>query len=190
MLVSTTLIRRDLGIGPSHVVAEGFLGRTAYQIPPLAHDAPPLTPDTDFMTTRLLIAIELMLSLTALPAGLMLILDPQTGGSLHTDTNWLDGSPFSDYLVPGLFLAGVIGLGNLTAATMLLGRWLYAGEMSLLMGVILTAWIVVQATIIPFNPVFHPGFFALGVLVFVLALQERRHRVIEHFYPREPSHQP
>jgi hypothetical protein len=142
------------------------------------------------MATKLLIAIELFLALTALPAGLMMILDPTNGGSLDADPAWLDGSPFSDYLVPGLFLALVIGLGSLTAATLLLGRWLYAGEMSLLMGAILTTWVVVQATIIPFNWLFHPGFFALGALVFLLALRERRHRVIEHFYPRQPSPQP
>jgi hypothetical protein len=83
-----------------------------------------------------------------------------------------------------LFLAGVIGVGSLTAATLLLGRWLYAGEASLLTGVVLTTWIVVQASIIPFDWVFHPVSFALGALIFVLALQERRQRVIGHFYPR------
>jgi hypothetical protein len=136
------------------------------------------------MTTRILIGIELALALTAIPAGLMMILDPAEGGSLGLSTEWLEGSPFSDYLVPGLFLAGVIGVGSLTAATLLLGRWLYAGEASLLMGVLLTTWVVVQASIIPFNWVFHPVFFALGALIFVLALQARRQRVIEHFYPR------
>jgi hypothetical protein len=133
------------------------------------------------MNTRLLIAVEFVLALTALPAGLMMIFDPSTGGSLSLDASWLEGSPFDDYLVPGLFLAGVIGLGNLTAATLLLGRWLYAGEMSLAMGVAVTTWIVVQATIIPFSA-FQPVVFALGALIFVLALQERRRRVIEHFY--------
>jgi hypothetical protein len=139
------------------------------------------------MATRLLVAIELMLALTAIPAGLMMIFDPSTGGSLDLDTAWLEGSVFDDYLVPGLFLAGVIGLGNLTAATLLLGRWVYAGEASLAMGVILTTWIVVQATIIPFNYIFHPVFFTLGAVVFVLALQERRQRVIGHFYPRRTA---
>jgi hypothetical protein len=139
------------------------------------------------MTTRLLEAIELVLALTAIPAGLMMIFDPSTGGSLNLDTAWLEGSPFNDFLVPGLFLAGVIGLGNLTVAALLLGRWLYAGEASLAMGVVLMTWIVVQATIIPFNWVFHPTFFALGAAIFALALQERRHRVIEHFYPRQAA---
>ena len=137
--------------------------------------------ETGVMNARLLIAVEFVLALTALPAGLMMIFDPLTGGSLSLDASWLEGSPFDDYLVPGLFLAGVIGLGNLTAATLLLGRWLYAGEMSLAMGVVVTTWIVVQATIIPFSA-FQPVVFALGALIFVLALQERRRRVIEHFY--------
>jgi hypothetical protein len=135
------------------------------------------------MTTRLLIALQLLLALTAIPAGLMMVLDPHFGGSLSLEPRWLSGSPFDDYLVPGLVLTFVIGVGSLTSATLLLGRWLYAGETSLMLGVVVMTWIVVQVTIIPFHW-FQPLVFALGALIFVLALLERRGRVIEHFYPQ------
>jgi hypothetical protein len=83
-------------------------------------------------------------------------------------------------------LTFVIGVGSLTSATLLLGRWLYAGETSLVLGVVVMTWIVVQVAIIPFHW-FQPLVFTLGALIFVLALLERRGRVIDHFYPQHAS---
>ena len=41
--------------------------------------------------------------------GIGLILDP-TGKSLHLPIIWLENSPFSDYLIPGIILLIVLGV--------------------------------------------------------------------------------
>ena len=76
--------------------------------------------------------------------------DP-SGKPLSFKQQWLDGSPFDDYRVPGLFLALVIGSTNLVSAAGLLQRRAWAPLVSLGTGVLLLAWIAIQTWIIGFN---------------------------------------
>jgi hypothetical protein len=54
-------------------------------------------------------------ALGAIPAGLSMVIRPQDGSVLQLQTQWLDGSPFGDFLIPGLF-SGVLGFGTLLSA--------------------------------------------------------------------------
>lgn len=67
------------------------------------------------LVRRLRIALHALLGVLAVGAGLALAGDP-SGGSLSFEVAWLDGSPFDDHRVPGLFLAIVIGSTNLASA--------------------------------------------------------------------------
>jgi hypothetical protein len=63
---------------------------------------------------------------------------------LGAKQSWLDGSPFPDYTVPGLFLLVVIGGGMLAVATLaLLGRS-EAAAAAVVMGVVILAWGIVE----------------------------------------------
>ena len=58
----------------------------------------------------LLMLLLLFQGLSATPSGLILVLDP-TGGWMQMPLSMLEGTPFSTYLVPGLILSIVLGLG-------------------------------------------------------------------------------
>ena len=49
------------------------------------------------------IALHVVLGIGALGAGQAFVRD-RSGAALGMDSGWLDGSPFPDFLVPGLFL--------------------------------------------------------------------------------------
>ena len=66
-------------------------------------------------------------------------------------TDWLEGSPFPDFSVPGYFLAVVIGSSNLVSAFLLWRRHSLAPFLSLATGTLLLAWVAIQTAIIGFR---------------------------------------
>jgi len=106
--------------------------------------------ETSTMTRLLLLLLHLVIGVSALGAGQSLIVEPD-GGGLGFDVAWLDGSPFGDYLVPGLFLFVVIGGLNLAAFVGQLRRLWWAPVASLAAGVILVTWIAIQWAIIGYQ---------------------------------------
>jgi hypothetical protein len=64
-------------------------------------------------TRRLLVAVESIVGLGALYGGFELLHDAEGFGVKRA---WLAGSVFSDYTIPGLVLAVVLGGGMLAAA--------------------------------------------------------------------------
>lgn len=111
----------------------------------------------------------LFLAVTALYGGGMLVLDP-TGGSVGMPVEWLDGTPFSDYLLPGLVLFGVLGVGALAVVLWLLLRWPGARYAAVGLGVALVGWIVVQVLLLGRLHPFHLVYGGLGALLVGLAL--------------------
>lgn len=103
------------------------------------------------MRRRVLLLLEVIVAGGAIPAGVSMVLNPARGGMPPVQQDWLEGSPFHDFLIPGLVLAGVIGLGCGGAAIAELRHVSYAGWLSLACGLVLCGWIVVQVTIVPFN---------------------------------------
>lgn len=96
---------------------------------------------------KLLIGLHVLLSTTAVAAGAALATRPD-GSALGFSTTWLKGSPFEDYRVPGLFLAIVIGGMNASSAWGLATRRTSAPVLSLMTGLLLLAWLVIQTAII------------------------------------------
>jgi hypothetical protein len=133
------------------------------------------------MLRNALVILHLLVAIPAIPAGIAMIVEPSNGGALDLDPTWLDNTPFNDYLIPGVILTFVVGAGSLAAAGLLVSDWLYAGQFSVLMGVVLMTWIIAQVTMIPFHWFFHPVYFAIGAAVFVLSLFERRRRAEAYF---------
>ena len=64
---------------------------------------------------RALVALEYFTSITALAGGVMLAVRPD-GSLLQAKLSALDGSPFSNWRVPGILLAGLVGGGFLLTA--------------------------------------------------------------------------
>ncbi len=98
----------------------------------------------------LLAGLHAVLGIAAVGAGQAFVRDP-SGDTLGMPADWLEGSPFPDYRVPGLFLMAVIGTANLLSAVLLGLRHRHASLVSLGTGVLLLAWIAIQTAIIGFR---------------------------------------
>jgi hypothetical protein len=82
---------------------------------------------------------------------------------------WLHGTPFADYLVPGFVLFSVLGVGALVVAGGVLTRTSWAAGGALALGVALVGWIVVQMLLIQRVHVLHALYGGLGVVLAALA---------------------
>lgn len=125
------------------------------------------------MLRRLLTVLHAGLGASAVGAGSALARDP-SGDPLDLDAEWLEGSPFPDYRIPGLFLAIVIGGANLVSAFMLWRRLPLAPLASFGTGVLLVTWIAIQTAIIRFQHWTQAMWWAVFLLVTVLAGRELR----------------
>jgi hypothetical protein len=101
----------------------------------------------------------------AIPAGLALVLDP-SGSTIGMSSEMLAGSPFPDFLVPGIFLLLVNGIASLTGAVLTFRRHALAGKAAMGLGAFLMAWIVVQVWVLG------PPLHWLQILYFVLGIAE------------------
>jgi len=117
--------------------------------------------------------LQALIGIGALGGGLLLIIDP-TGNILGLPVALLEGSPFSNYFIPGLFLFLVNGLGSLLGAALTLLRFRHAGEAAVALGIILMAWIVIQVLIIKELHWLHYLYFGLGLAEVLLGLRIRR----------------
>lgn len=61
---------------------------------------------------------------------------------------WLDGTPFPDYQIPGLFLFGVIGIGGVLTALSALTHRRWWPVTTFALGSVLLAWLVIETALI------------------------------------------
>lgn len=88
--------------------------------------------------------------LSGLVGGLGLVLDP-TGASIGLPVEWLAGSPFTDFLVPGLVLFTVLGIAPLAAAHGAWKRRTWSWAACLAVGVALLVWLAVEVAVIGYQ---------------------------------------
>ena len=111
--------------------------------------------------------LQVFIGLGAVAGGLGLLLEP-SGANLRIPLELLENSPFSTYLVPGIVLLTVNGLGSLVGAAASFTRYRYAGETAMALGVFLVAWIILQVYWIAAFHWLHALYLGLGLLEFVL----------------------
>ncbi len=112
-----------------------------------------------------LIIIELVVGVLALGGGVYAL-----AGARSVPREWLKGSPFKSYLVPGIVLFVVVGGSMLVAAGLLLGGQSAARLVSLEAGVVLLGWIAAQVTVMGYRSWTQPVLFAVGLAVVVLSV--------------------
>ena len=124
-----------------------------------------------------------VLSLGGFVGGVSFMTDP-TGARLGAKLSWLDETPVHDFLLPGLFLLGVYGVGTLILMAGLIWRfppgrirrldgwlghdWSWAGTM--LVGAVLIAWILYEFTIFSERIALQPILIGVGTLMIVIPL--------------------
>jgi uncharacterized membrane protein len=120
-------------------------------------------------------SLQAFIGLGALAGGFGLVKDP-SGSALGVPLSFLEGSPFPDFLIPGIFLLAVNGVGSMIGAILSFTRRRYAQEIAIVLGAILVAWIVIQVIIIRSFSWMHILYFILGVVELGIGLYIRRHR--------------
>jgi hypothetical protein len=125
------------------------------------------------MKTRrieIILGIILMLvALGAIPAGLAMILKPD-GSILHLPPEIIQGSPFKDFLLPGIYLFGVNGLAGLAGAIICFVHSRFSAISGLILGICLVVWIIVQLLTTGLISWMQPAYFAIGLVEIAMSL--------------------
>ena len=133
----------------------------------------------------MLMVLLMVLSVNAIYGGGAMILAPD-GSMLGMDPEWLTGSPFGNYLLPGILLILFLGVFPLVTLAGLVrkgpGRFfrpvnLYPGmhwgwTFSIYTGIVTLTWIIIQQLLTSYH-VLQPVIAAAGLLVLVMTLLPR-----------------
>jgi hypothetical protein len=106
----------------------------------------------------------LLVGLTAIGGGVSLVLYPD-GSRTQLPLALLRYSPFQTYLIPGLLLSVVIGLGNAIAGALALIGSARARNLCLVAGGALVVWIVCEMLLLRTTHWLQIVYLCLGVLV-------------------------
>lgn len=117
----------------------------------------------------LAIVLELFTALGAIPVGLQLVRDP-SGAAIGLPSAWIEASPFGTYLVPGLYLLLVNGVGMLVLAGLTLARHPASPWLTGVLGMGLIIWILVQIAVLPEVSPLQAAFGAIGVVLVGLSV--------------------
>jgi hypothetical protein len=133
----------------------------------MATENPAQKPPASFY---LLLATVIFQGLSGIAGGAGLILDP-SGESLSIPIEWLQGSPFDTYLIPGFILFCVLGVFPLAASYALWKSHSLAWHASFLVGLMLVIWIAVEILIIGYQPTppLQLIYGLLGLMILLLA---------------------
>lgn len=117
---------------------------------------------------RVLFALHIFVGIGAVGGGLVPIIDPQTPLGMPVEV--LKNSPFSNYLIPGIILFTIIGLGNIFSAIMFHFKTRLQGYISSIFSWALVIWIVVQCIMINAVAFLHVLFFGIGLVQAIIAM--------------------
>ena len=128
-----------------------------------------------------LLVVQAFVALTAIAGGSALIIGvllPQTATAIVPPDDYLLGTPFRSYLIPGIALAVVVG--GLHAGAFFLelsrSRWRMLADATA--GFALMIWIFVQMVFIPFSFLqavyFAAGLAEIGLVLLALGVTESR----------------
>jgi len=107
--------------------------------------------------------LQAFTAIGAIPAGIGYLLDT-TGKGMGVSTEMLANSPLNSFLLPGLFLLLVNGLAHVAGAWLSFSRNRYTGHAGLILGVVLTLWIIVQVAWISLSSFMQPLFLVIGLI--------------------------
>lgn len=81
---------------------------------------------------------------------------------------WLEGSLFTSYFFPGLFLFLIIGGSCTVAAVAIFSHKGYANRISIYCGLLLIFWILIQVAVIGYVSWLQPAVLTAALLIIIL----------------------
>ncbi len=114
------------------------------------------------------LALLLFNGLSALFGGSVLVAAPD-GSILGLPLSLLARTPFSDFLIPGLILFGVLGMGSCIGWVLMYRRRPWSSRWAQVVGLGTVIWIVVQVIMVHGVDVLHVIYAAVGMGIMILA---------------------
>ena len=111
---------------------------------------------------KFLFILHIFVGLGAIGGGFMAILNPQSPGGMPIDS--LKNSPFTNFLIPGVILFTVIGLGNIFSALLMKIKSRYKSYISVTFSFALVIWIIVQCIMLRVIVHLHIIFFIIALI--------------------------
>ncbi len=122
------------------------------------------------------VALQVVVALGAIPVGIQMISQPE-GTPAGLPQGWIDATPFGSYLLPGIVLLAMNGVGQLVAASLIVVRHASAPWLTGALGIGLMVWITVQVVVMPFSPL-QPILFSAGLVEGLVALAWLHHESV------------
>ena len=116
----------------------------------------------------LAIGLHLFIGIGAVAGGYAAVSNPVDPLGIPKDM--LKNGPFDNFLIPGLFLMLIIGVGNIIAGALAQKKHKWSSYFSGAMGDTLILWIVIQCLILSTIAALHVIFFVFGVIQSLIAL--------------------
>ena len=119
--------------------------------------------------SKILGYLQLFIGMGAVAGALPMILTPLgSGDGLSIEV--LQNTPFTNYLIPGIILFSINGIGSLVASYFSLKLLKPAGILGMIFGIALIIWIIVQVYLLGFVSWLQPLYLALGTLELILGI--------------------
>lgn len=115
------------------------------------------------------VALLVWLGLGAVAGGVALVSKPD-GSVMQLPVSMLAGSPFNDFLIPGLILGALFGAGSFVVAILGWRRVVLAPFLAFAIGCGQMIWIVVELAIIKGVSVLHPLYFCTGLAIAIASI--------------------
>jgi hypothetical protein len=112
---------------------------------------------------RFLFALHVFVGIGGMAGGLAAITNPQE--PLGAPLELLKNSPFSNFLIPGIILFTVIGLGNVISALAISFKSRFQGYISSVFSWGLVLWIIIQCIMLNTIAFLHILFFIIGLFM-------------------------
>lgn len=116
----------------------------------------------------MLLIIHVVIGIGALGGGYACLADPINPAGASVEL--LKGSPFETFLIPGIVLFGLFGVGNCISSILLAKRFTYHGYIATMLGGAMIVWIIVQVLVIQSIVFLHILFFSIGAIQALIGL--------------------
>lgn len=120
-------------------------------------------------TLRIIVIILLIfLALNAIGGGLFLIADP-SGKAIQISIELLQGTPFTDYLIPGIILLFANGILSLATAILTIRKVKSYPWFIILQGCVLIGWLTFEIILNKkfFSPILHYPLYTIGIIFII-----------------------